>query len=70
MTKQAALQRLAKEKAAIDAAQEELGKRQQKFADSCREVYGVVNDREMAEGTGYSRARIQQYRCGDPRKRK
>jgi hypothetical protein len=47
------------------------------FASLCREVYDETgaNDREIAEATsiegfdGYSRARIQQFRCGDPRKK-
>jgi hypothetical protein len=49
----------------------------ERFASLCREVYDETgaNDREIAEATsvegfdGYSRARIQQFRCGDPRKK-
>lgn len=40
------------------------------FAAYCRDAYRVVNDREMAEVTTFSRARIQQFRKGSRRKAK
>lgn len=43
------------------------------FAEACKSAYAAgLNDREIAESVNppYSRARIQQFRMGDPRKRK
>jgi hypothetical protein len=75
--KQNALERV--RVAAVLLHQSQLATKQEleRFASLCREVYDETgaNDREIAEATsvegfdGYSRARIQQFRCGDPRKK-
>lgn len=70
-TKEAARDRIRAANALLQAAQAEAKAQQDAFAEVCRDVYDNegLNDREIAEITGYSRARIQQFRCGDPRKK-
>lgn len=68
MTKEAACQALDAAMAELTIVQQQLAIVQTKLAATCKDVYGALNDREMAEQTGYSRARIQQFRCGDPKR--
>jgi hypothetical protein len=69
--KESAQARVADAHERLAAAQEAAKSAQDTFALACQDAYELgLNDREMAELTGYSRARIQQFRKGDPRKRK
>lgn len=54
----------------LASAQEQVEIERDYFSDACRLANNVgVPDRLIAEITGYSRARIQQFRMGDPRKK-
>lgn len=65
------LERAANQADLIRSLQNQLTHEQEYFAQMCRDVYDAgANDREISEVTEFSRARIQQYRKGDPRKRK
>jgi len=60
-----ALEKVAAAAALLRQAQDEEAAERERFADVCREAYNEgANDREMHEVTGYSRARIQQFRSG------
>lgn len=66
-----ALERVRVAYSLLEKAQQAAKEEAERFGQVCRESYEVgVNDREMSEGIGnkLSRARIQQYRKGDPRK--
>lgn len=54
----------------LDSAQKRVSVERQYFARACKEAHEAgVPDRLIADMTGYSRARIQQFRCGDPRRK-
>lgn len=62
----------------LQEAQKEEERERSVFAQFCNEAHEHgIPDREIHEltrdwdptGKGYSRARIQQFRCGDPRKK-
>jgi len=60
-----ALERVATAASTLRKAQEDETSEREHFAEVCREAYNEgANDREMHEITGYSRARIQQFRSG------
>lgn len=70
--KQNALERVRVAYGLLERAQQAARDEAARFGQVCREVYEHgVNDREMSEGidSKLSRARIQQYRKGDPRRR-
>lgn len=55
----------------LSQAQQDVDNLREDFAISCRRAHEAgIPDRVIADETGYSRARIQQFRCGDPRKAK
>lgn len=74
-TREEALERVRIAYGRLREAQDVVTIEQAFFAEVCKDAYRQgVNDREMSEltkesGDGYSRARIQQFRKGDPRKR-
>lgn len=69
MHRESAIEKLAAAHGLLAHAQDELDECYRYFAVACREAHEVeIPDRVIAEMTGYSRARIQQFRCGDPRK--
>lgn len=60
-----ALERVAAAASMLRKAQDAEAAERERFAQICREAYhDGANDREMHEVTGYSRARIQQFRSG------
>jgi hypothetical protein len=68
MQRETALDKICTRHLNLLAAQAVVEEERATFAKTCIEAHEAgIPDREIAELTGYSRARIQQFRCGDPR---
>lgn len=74
--KEAALSEVEVQYRELVKAQQTLDNERADFAAACKEAHEHgISDQEIADltketGDGYSRARIQQFRCGDPRRAK